>query len=109
MATLQRRYVRTEDMLSLLVTPRDDIAHEQVDSDTTFSLASGPFRTYHRSVEVLPETLVERTKFHLAIPWFGWLFVPFVWFSLRRPPGPDRFSGRQPVWAPPPARSSHLL
>jgi MFS family permease len=101
MATLQRRYERTEETTALLLTPRDDIAHEQADSDTTFSLASGPFRSYQRTVEVLPEALVERTIFRLAIPWFGWLFVPFVWFSLRRPPGPNRFSGKQPVWAPP--------
>jgi MFS family permease len=38
--------------------------------------------------------------------------VPFMWLSLRRPPGPDRFSGRQPVWAPPSrldARSGMIL
>jgi MFS family permease len=112
MATLQRRYERTEETTALLLTPRDDIAHEQMENDGSFSLASGPFRTYHRSVEILPDTLLERTKFQLAIPWFGWLFVPFMWFSLRRPPGPDRFSGRQPVWAPPSrldARSGTIL
>jgi MFS family permease len=112
MATLQRRYERTEETLALLLTPRDDIAHEQADSETTFSLASGPFRSYQRTVEVLPEALVERTVFRLAIPWFGRLFVPFVWLSLRRPAGPNRFGGKQPIWAPPSrldARSGRIL
>ena len=112
MATLQRRYVRTEHNLAQLLTPRNDLVSEQVEEDGSFSLVSGPFSYYRRSVEDGPIELTEFTTFKIAIPWFGWLLTPFVWLSLRNTPLQRRCSGRQPVWAPPSrldARSGTIL
>ena len=112
MATLQRRYERTEETLALLLTPRNDLVHEQANDDGTFSLVDGPFRAYQRMVVDEGAVLRERTSFRLAIPWFGWLLFPFVWLTLRMRVSPKRFSGRQPLWAPPSrldARSGRVL
>ncbi len=101
MARVERRWAHDEQMLAGLLTPRDDLVQETTDADGAFSLVGGPFRSYRREVVTEGDRLVERTRFRLAIPWFGWLMVPFVWLTLRRAPGPRRFSGHQPGWAPP--------
>lgn len=101
MATLQRRYERTDETLAWLLTPRNDLALEVRNEDGSFSLVDGPFRRYRREVFEEPTGLRERTTFLLTIPWFGWLLMPFVWSSLRAVPGPRRFDGHQPHWAPP--------
>ena len=41
--------------------------------------------------------VVETTEYRLAVPWWGWLFLPLVRSSVRRPPG----RRRTPWWAPP--------
>jgi MFS family permease len=112
MSSLKRRWNNDPDSLAALLAPRDDLVREIADGTNAFVLADGPFRTYRRTLVVDGDTIIERTRFRLAIPWFGWLFVPFVWFALRRPPGPRRQSGRQPGWAPPArldARSGMVL
>lgn len=54
-------------------TPADD--GEQI----VFGQRLGPFTTYQRIVDVPPASdgearIVERTRYRLRIPWFGWLF-----------------------------------
>ena len=83
-----------------LVTPRDDLVLEHAEADGTFSLAGGPFTSYRRTIErdLEADTVVETIDYHLAIPWFGFLF----WWPIRRALRSwRRTDGRQPWWAPP--------
>ena len=64
-------------------TPDD--GGEQIVFDQDF----GPFTTYQRIVDVPEATdsdakIVERTRYRLNIPWFGWLFGPPVRQVLAR-------------------------
>jgi MFS family permease len=83
-----------------LLAPRDDILREAVDDDGSFSCAEGPFRTYRRTVRADGAHIEEVTTYHLAIPWFAWLFALPVRAVLRRPPT-DRQGGPRAWWAPP--------
>ncbi len=60
-----------------------------------FRQLHGPFTTYRRRVEAEQGAIVERTRYELRIPWFGWLFAPPVRGVLAR-----RLSHRG-WWAPP--------
>jgi MFS family permease len=84
-----------------VLRPRDGwLVRERVAGDGRFEAAEGPFREYLRTVEVaeLPDRKTHVTQtisFRLAVPYYGWLFVPLVRSALAR--------GRlgMPWWAPP--------
>ncbi len=93
------------DEVAPWLEPRDDLVGEQVvagDATTCFHASHGPFRDYTRTADV--EHLADGrmqvtsiTRFRMAIPYFGWMFVLPVRHVLARP---DR-GHRQPWWAPP--------
>ena len=95
------------------LTARDDIVVEVSEeaprtSDdgvrtAAFSAEAGPVRSYRREVTVTPlpdgrSEVVSEARFSIAVPYFGFLFVPGVRRALRRVPSQDR---HQPWWAPP--------
>jgi MFS family permease len=95
------------------LAPRDDIVVEVRQGEVatspdgvrtaSFGAEAGPVRAYRREVTVTPrpdgrsEVALE-ASFELAVPYFGFLFVPGVRRALRRVPTRDR---HQPWWAPP--------
>ena len=105
MARVVTRVVGSPEEVAPWLAPRDDLVGEQVVADhlpTSFRAGHGPFRDYARTAEVehLDDgrmAVTSTTRFRLAIPYFGWLFVLPVRHVLGRP---DR-GHRQPWWAPP--------
>jgi MFS family permease len=96
-----------------LLQPRDDLILEETTGPGTFGQAEGSFRTYERRVtQGADGSITEVTDYHLAIPWFGWLFAIPTRRALRRPFAERLHGGRQPWWAPPQrldARAAHVL
>jgi MFS family permease len=85
------------------LTERDDLVAEERRDDGSFVQSVGPFSRYERRVEEGDGVLVERTRYRLAIPWFGWVFrLPVRWQIGRRghPPS-NTLPHRTPWWAPP--------
>lgn len=82
-----------------LTVARDDLVAERAEPDGTFSLLGGPFTSYRRVVERDEHGVVTETiDYHVAIPWFGFLF----WWPIKRAlRGWRRTDGKQPWWAPP--------
>lgn len=88
----------------MLERPRADLVLEDVGADGTFVQRTGPFRTYERQLERHDGSLRETTRYHLSIPWFGWLFALPVALVVGRGPRPR--PGARPRatatwWAPP--------
>lgn len=116
MARASARSVVDQAGVDAWLTERDDIVVEVRDRNdgdagvatdgvrtARFSAEAGPVRAYRREVTVTPlgdgrHEVVSDARFGLAIPYFGFLFVPGVRRALRRVPRRD---GRQPWWAPP--------
>jgi hypothetical protein len=90
---LTRRWPLDDERASELLAPRDDLILENEpdaaapdlppdaderaaadDGTTRFTQQHGPFASYLRTVEIDRDEYVERTTYHLLIPWFGWLF-----------------------------------
>ena len=75
---------------------RTDIGRELI-----FTQEHGPFTTYERIVDLVeatdqkPAQIVERTRYRVQIPWFGWLFGLPIRGVLAR-----RLSARG-WWSPP--------
>ena len=100
------------DGLDAILRPRTDLLLETAVGDGHFDSVEGPFREYHRTVEVDPDpggtdTVTQTVDFRLAVPYFGWLFVLPVKRALARP-GAER----APWWAPPArldARAANVL
>jgi MFS family permease len=90
----------TDPVRHAVITPRDDLLREDPEPDGSFSCAEGPFRSYRRTVEDHGDHMVETSTYHLAIPWFAWLFAWPVRSTLRRRPE-TRFAGLRVWWAPP--------
>ena len=83
-----------------LHTLRDDLLLERPDGAARFGCEEGPFRSYQRVLDDHGDHVVETTTYHLAIPWFGWLFSWPVRSTLRRRPERRR-GGLRAWWAPP--------
>ena len=89
--------------LAEILRPRTDLLLERDLGDGRFEAASGPVRSYRRTVDVVHGTapgqalaVTQTVDFRLAVPYFGWLFfLPFK-RALARPGG-----DRAPWWAPP--------
>jgi MFS family permease len=102
---LIRRWPDTPDERERLLDPRDDLVLETPEAPTpapadriaSFRQAEGPFTTYERTVvaDGAAGELVERTRYDLTIPWFGWLFRWPVRRVLARSGDPQGW------WAPP--------
>lgn len=102
--TVTREWPDDPEVRARLEAPRDDLLAERRRDDGSFEQAVGPFAAYERTVGPgSAGTLVERTRYRLAIPWFGWLFALPVRAQLARrghpPTHPLRH--RTPWWAPP--------
>ena len=88
---------------AVLVGPAPDDPGPPPDEVVAFTAATGPVAGYRREVVVRPvdgERYEVRsvTRFSVAVPYFGLLFVPALRRSLRRVP---TTAGHQPWWAPP--------
>ncbi len=87
--------------------PRVDLLTESGSSDGTFHQLNGPFLEYERRLVSEPGRIIERTRYRLGIPWFGWLFALPVRALLARRgrpptrPGREEGSSGTPWWAPP--------
>jgi MFS family permease len=96
--TVTREWPDEPELRSRLQQPRCDLLTEEPADDGAFVQLIGPFKEYERRVSERDGRLVERTRYRLAIPWFGWLFaLPVRVFLGRR----ARASERTPWWAPP--------
>ncbi|MEO1056987.1 MAG: MFS transporter [Actinomycetota bacterium] len=82
----------------------DEVTGETTDdaevvASASFEQADGPFVHYSRTVTVTRHSdgdeYVERTRYRLDVPWFGWLFGPAVRAVLARRISPTGW------WTPP--------
>ena len=103
MPTVRRHWAAdgTTDV-SWLASPRDDLILEHQRPDGRFEQAEGPMAAYERTMTAHPDGSVDEvTRYRIGLPWFGWVFAPFVWHSLRNRPAAGQPNGHQPWWAPP--------
>jgi MFS family permease len=84
--------------LALLREPRTDVVRERATGADHFEAELGPFRHYHRRLEVADSgAITETIDFELAVPfWWVAFALPMRW-TLKRPGRPNR----RPWWAPP--------
>lgn len=104
------RFAADPTNLEALLRPRTDLVVEERAGDGRFVAASGPVRSYERTVAVAEAdgAVTQTVDFKLAVPYFGWLFVLPFKRTISRPPAGDR----PPWWAPPTpldARASTVL
>lgn len=98
MARVRHRWPVAHPATEALATPRDDLLEERREEDGSFAQAHGPFNRYRRTLTPEPGgATLETTDYHLAIPWFGWLFSLPVRLTLRRHPP----RSKAPWWGPP--------
>ncbi len=100
-----RRWPDEPTVRAQIELPRDDLVAEDVgDQPGVYVQREGPFARYERTVTVDGGHVVERTRYRLSLPWFGWLFAPLVRAAVARRgrnPATDGDTGGQPFWAPP--------
>ncbi len=110
-------HVVADDEVEPYLQPRSDLLVERVDEAGGFTIESGPFHRYHRTVVVERGTppdqcsVTETITYRLAIPVWGFLFELPVRHQLRRPRPPQATTSdgtgsgpagtRHPWWAPP--------
>jgi MFS family permease len=106
--TVTREWPDDPEVRTRLERPRRDLLTEQPAEEGVFHQLIGPFKEYERRLTTRDGLLVERTRYRLAIPWFGWLFaLPVRAFLGRRAHSPvhaphaERVAERTPWWAPP--------
>ena len=84
MTTVRRTHLVDDDGLAALRTPRRDLVREEPEADDAFGLVDGPFRSYHRTLQVEPGPgparyrVTEHTEFTLAIPLWGPVVRPLM-------------------------------
>ena len=76
-------------------TAGSDAEPSPAEPSTRFEQTEGPFTHYSRTVTTEGDEYVERTRYRLDIPWFGWLFGPAVRAVLARRISPTGW------WTPP--------
>ncbi|MDQ1373667.1 MAG: hypothetical protein QOJ09_1005 [Actinomycetota bacterium] len=103
MARVARTAVVDRHQLEQVLAPRDGVVLERSTGDGRYEGVEGPFLSYERAVRHEPVDAVGQTvrvtqvvDFRLALPWFGWLFLPLVRGHL----GVVVPRGRRPWWAP---------
>ena len=104
--TVQRTWPDTPVVARHLTRPRTDLLRERPgDGPGTFVQADGPFLDYERRVARVEDGWDERTTFRWSLPWFAWLFLlPVRWTMARRfhpPLHDDQDPTTTPAWAPP--------
>ena len=106
---ITRRWPDDREHRKRIANPRSDLLQEveveQIRTDLgeerVFVQEHGPFTTYERIVDLVeasddrPAQIVERTRYRIRIPWFGWLFGLPIRGVLAR-----RLSARG-WWSPP--------
>lgn len=102
MSRVTRRAVVDRQLLDAVLEPRRDVVIERDAGDGRFDAALGPVRSYSRTVEATPRAdgrydVEQVVDFALALPFFGWLFLPLVRAHLGRIGAEHRL----PWWAPP--------
>lgn len=117
MTTVVNQIEIPRTQLDSFTQPRCDVLNEQAEGDGRFVAAEGPFRDYERTISVADAsgdpnhvTVLETTRFQLAVPIWGLLFVWPFRRAVRRVTG--RQTRRSPPWAPPDildARSATVL
>ncbi len=103
MPTVRRHWAADGDTdVSWLASPRDDLILETAAGDGAYIQAEGPLAAYRRTLTRNPDgSIDEVTRYRVGLPWFGWVFAPFVRHTLRHRPSSSQSPGRQPWWAPP--------
>jgi MFS family permease len=94
-----RRVTVDDAGLGRWTEPWDGLVRERADGDDGFVAIEGPFRSYHRTVEVVPagdgrHEVISTVDFGLAIPYFNFLLVLPMRHALRNPGAP------LPWWGP---------
>ena len=86
-----------------ILRPRTDVVLERDAGAGRFEAESGPVLSYERTVDVVrgtvpgqPVLVTQTVDFRLAVPYFGFLFVPLFKRALAR-----TGTARAPWWAPP--------
>ncbi len=89
--------------LDEIMRPRTDVVLERDVGCGRFEAESGPVLSYGRQVDVVqgivpgrPVLVTQTVDFRLAVPYFGFIFVPLFKRALTRPG-----RTRAPWWAPP--------
>jgi MFS family permease len=103
---VHRTWPDTPAVARHLTRPRADLLRERAgDEPGTFVQADGPFLAYERRITRGEPGWDERTTFRWSLPWFAWLFlVPVRWTMARRfhpPLHDDQDPTTTPGWAPP--------
>jgi len=86
-----------------ILRPRTDVVLERDAGEGRFEAESGPVLSYERTVDVVrgtapgqPVLVTQTVDFRLAVPYFGFLFVPLFKRALHQ-----KGTERAPWWAPP--------
>lgn len=89
--------------LAEILRPRTDVVLERHAGDGRFEAESGPVLAYERTVDVVqgtapsqPVLVTQTVDFRLAVPFFGFVFVPLFKRALHH-----KGTERPPWWAPP--------
>lgn len=107
--TVDRTWPDSPGLIDALDRPRDDLVRERRAAEPrVFAQDQGPFLHYERRVTEVEGGWRERTTFRWSLPWFAWLFlVPVRWSLGRRshppgsPPPTPHHGTTTPAWAPP--------
>jgi predicted MFS family arabinose efflux permease len=97
-----REAVVEADRLGDALAPRHGFVDEQPAGDGVFTAAVGPVHSYERRVDATPEPdgrlrVRQVVDYRLAVPYFGFIFVP----ASRRTLGRIGAPRPAPWWAPP--------
>lgn len=106
-----RRVTVDDAGLGRWTEPWDGLVREQPEGHRSFTAVEGPFRSYHRTVDVITtgdglHDVTSTVEFSLAIPYFNFLLALPVRHALRTPGAP------LPWWGPADrldARASSML
>ncbi len=106
MALIERTSTVDAAGLQELRTARTDILIERPTGPDEWTVETGPFRSYHRRLEVDPVagrscsrphyTVTERTEYQLALP----LWWPYLWWPMRQAVADTNRTPRRRWWWP---------
>lgn len=102
MTRLVREAVVEADRLAGVLAPRHGFVDEAAVAEGVFTVARGPVHSYERRVQTTPQPdgrvrVRQEVDYRLAVPYFGFIFVP----ASRRVLGRIGPPAAAPWWAPP--------